>query len=458
MISGVTRYRLQIAADESFQDVLLDRLVAGQVYRPTDLSPGQYYWRVAPSQRETGPFMRPIAFRVNAIITLVTMPAANKPATKRIQAGWLAAVGAIQHLAVIQSNGATSLIAVNSDRSVYALDSNRGIARWISRFTARPGSATSNSAFTPLVVNTKNSQLIVLAHDNGIRAVQAITGRQIWNVDLPSTVSSGVVAAGPGEDRTIYLINREFKELVVIDAIGGKIRKRVRLERVPTMQMTLLPGKGLLLPFKNSIELRSLEGEFVRSIAVDDELTTAPVVLRSARGLLLLVGTRKALVTLDAQTFQPLSRLSSAGDDYPIGPLVTADLDADGDLEVLMTTRRGRLMAADAAQGKEIWSRENPAGNATPLLVDLGGNGRVDLLLPGNNTQFIALSGVDGSTIKLNENAAPIDRRDTISRPLLAVRLSRGKLLIIGSDPTGFGIRAIEFREEFWVQNPRRNM
>ena len=45
---GVTHYRLQIAGDRQFQDVLFDRLVEGFEYVVSDLLPGSYYWRVAP--------------------------------------------------------------------------------------------------------------------------------------------------------------------------------------------------------------------------------------------------------------------------------------------------------------------------------------------------------------------------------------------------------------------------
>ena len=61
----VSRYRLQIARDEKFRDVFFDGLVAGERYVASGLSPGYYYWRVAPADMETGKFLQPVRFFVS---------------------------------------------------------------------------------------------------------------------------------------------------------------------------------------------------------------------------------------------------------------------------------------------------------------------------------------------------------------------------------------------------------
>ncbi|HJU56230.1 MAG TPA: hypothetical protein VJ715_16730, partial [Pyrinomonadaceae bacterium] len=59
---GVLRYRLQLARDEQFQDIVFDRAVFGTEYVVTELGPGKYFWRFAPAVKETGTFSpaRPI--------------------------------------------------------------------------------------------------------------------------------------------------------------------------------------------------------------------------------------------------------------------------------------------------------------------------------------------------------------------------------------------------------------
>jgi hypothetical protein len=61
----VKRYRLQIAADEKFQNVFLDRRVVGDRFVVSELSPGYYYWRVAPADSQVGNFSRPVRFFIS---------------------------------------------------------------------------------------------------------------------------------------------------------------------------------------------------------------------------------------------------------------------------------------------------------------------------------------------------------------------------------------------------------
>jgi hypothetical protein len=70
----VTRYRLQIAADEKFQDVFFDGRVNGERYVVSGFSPGYYYWRVAPADSQLGNFSRPIRFFISGgVVTTVRL-------------------------------------------------------------------------------------------------------------------------------------------------------------------------------------------------------------------------------------------------------------------------------------------------------------------------------------------------------------------------------------------------
>src|SRR3977135_3909574 len=52
----VARYRLQLASDSAFADIVFDRVVAGNDYEIKDLLPGRYFWRVAPLTAKLGDF------------------------------------------------------------------------------------------------------------------------------------------------------------------------------------------------------------------------------------------------------------------------------------------------------------------------------------------------------------------------------------------------------------------
>jgi hypothetical protein len=71
---NVTRYRLQIAADEKFQDVFFDGRVNGNRYVVTNLLPGAYYWRVAPADAGLGEFSRAARFFLSGGVVTTVQP------------------------------------------------------------------------------------------------------------------------------------------------------------------------------------------------------------------------------------------------------------------------------------------------------------------------------------------------------------------------------------------------
>jgi hypothetical protein len=72
---AANKYRLQIAADERFQNVFFDRRVTGDRYVVKELSPGYYFWRVAPAELQVGEFSRPIRFFISGgVVMPVTFP------------------------------------------------------------------------------------------------------------------------------------------------------------------------------------------------------------------------------------------------------------------------------------------------------------------------------------------------------------------------------------------------
>lgn len=72
-------YRLQIAGDEGFRDTVLDRRITGGRYTFSDLPPGYYYWRVAPTDRQLGVFTRTMrVFVSGGVVTASFFRGASK--------------------------------------------------------------------------------------------------------------------------------------------------------------------------------------------------------------------------------------------------------------------------------------------------------------------------------------------------------------------------------------------
>jgi hypothetical protein len=72
---GVETYRLQIAGDDKFRDVFLDRRVSGERYTVTSLPSGYYYWRVTAADSGAKNFSRPVRFFVSGgVVRTVNLP------------------------------------------------------------------------------------------------------------------------------------------------------------------------------------------------------------------------------------------------------------------------------------------------------------------------------------------------------------------------------------------------
>jgi hypothetical protein len=83
---GVTKYRLQIADDEKFSNIFYDGPVVGERYTVTGLAPGYYYWRIAPSERQTGAFLKGVRFFVSGGVVIPVMPSGSPVTRPRLPA------------------------------------------------------------------------------------------------------------------------------------------------------------------------------------------------------------------------------------------------------------------------------------------------------------------------------------------------------------------------------------
>src|SRR5215213_869221 len=152
---GVLRYRLQLARDEQFKDIVFDRAVFGREYVVTELAAGKYFWRVAPAVKETGTYSVPrpveIASDAGSDAGVDTGPATSGQENLLVptsNSGWRTTTGSIARpmAAHLRSATAFDLVGVNTDGMVYGLDGSNGVALWAARFrpNAKRGEQTGN--------------------------------------------------------------------------------------------------------------------------------------------------------------------------------------------------------------------------------------------------------------------------------------------------------------------------
>src|SRR5688500_8275294 len=132
---GVERYRLQLATDARFNDIVFDQAVVGRQHVVKELTPGRYYWRVAPAAKETGAYSR---------ATEVVVVASNVVAPADL-GGWRTATGEVLRpvSAQLRAGGVVDLVGVNREGTTYAIDGANGVTLWSARYRPDAGAEKS---------------------------------------------------------------------------------------------------------------------------------------------------------------------------------------------------------------------------------------------------------------------------------------------------------------------------
>ncbi|HYP02623.1 MAG TPA: PQQ-binding-like beta-propeller repeat protein, partial [Pyrinomonadaceae bacterium] len=260
----VKRYRLQVALDQKFTDIVYDGAVVGLEQEVTGLQPGKYYWRVAPATPETGRYSAPVlveATTTPATTTAATpeaTPATTKTTTATTKAttattkattataapvatvrrppadvGWQAAIGAVARpfAARLRAGKNFDLVALNSDGIIYALDGGDGTALWSARARGNaPAGDDKEKAraglFTPLVVpaTAETKAVVVVASADGVRGLDGETGRELWRTVVQGRLQSGAVAQLQGDRAApeFVVATSDPDTLTVLEAQSGR--------------------------------------------------------------------------------------------------------------------------------------------------------------------------------------------------------------------------------------------
>jgi outer membrane protein assembly factor BamB len=460
---GVARYRLQLATDSSFADILFDRVVAGNDYQIEGLEPGRYFWRIAPLTKDLGEFSSAAVIEVSK-----APPPANPTPLQKIQSGndpprakasnpivarggWRAAVGDIAHpvLAHLRSKEKLDLVGINSEGVIFALDAGSGIALWSTRKPASSKLVLPGSSAVVLLGSRSGLDNVVAISGARVTAIEGATGRELWKTNLPAAATNATVGSD-GRTAVILLVDNSLQRLLTLDAANGNLLSQIKLpDRVVGAPMAL-PGQSrgqvVLAYDSGQIQIRNIAGAVVRSGDAGSPAMTSPLFIRGRSGDVIVVGTRGGLTALSAGELNPLGMVAIKGD-APRGTLAAEDLDRDGSPEVIMLTERGRLIAVSGADGKTIWEATVGSDAQSVTFADVDADRVLDVIVAGGQSFAFALSGRDGSVIwKDNEQPGLVANHAVALAPRSIVSLPYGSgALLIASDPFGTGLRAIEF-------------
>ncbi|MFY9621426.1 MAG: PQQ-binding-like beta-propeller repeat protein [Pyrinomonadaceae bacterium] len=442
----MSRYRLQLANDATFIDVVFDRVVSGHEYRMNDLPPGRYYWRVASLNAKRGEFSSAGVIEVRANgdpkTPSATPPAVSDQATTTVtsRGGWYAAIGDVTRsiFAHLRGPGSSEILAVTTDGRIVALDATRGIALW----TVRTAPAL-NIQVIAIRARGGADNILVLAGSIAT-LIEGRTGRELWRTTLPGNAVAAIASGARA-----FVVDSSLRKLFVIDPNLGSVISEAALPRRAVgnpAPITYRGARAVAVALDDGgLHVFDESGKLIIAANAGSPITTTPLIVRTARGELVLVGTRSGLTALAAEDLRPLGRVTLK-DDAPRGSLIAQDLDSDGRSEVVMFTERGRVVIVKSDEGRIVWEADARRAESAAF-ADVNGDRVLDLLLAGREGFAFALSGRDGSVVWKDEMASSISTNHAPAaapREALAVPSASG-VLIIAPEPNRTGLRAIEF-------------
>jgi len=286
---------------------------------------------------------------------------------------------------------------VTTDGHIVALDATRGVALWTARSAQRPP-----SALPPQVIAIRargGDNILALAGKLAI-LIEGRTGRELWRTTLP-----GNAVAAMASGTSAFVVDSSLRKLFVIDPKLGRVISEAALPRRAVGNPAIISYRGAravaVALDDGGLHVFDESGKLIIAANAGSPTMTAPLLVSTARGELVLVGTRSGLTALAAEDLSPLGRVTLK-DDTPRGSLIAQDLDNDGRSEVVMFTERGRVVIVKSDEGRIVW--EADAGRAeSAAFADVNGDRVLDLLLAGREGFAFALSGRDGSVVWKDE-------------------------------------------------------
>ena len=452
---GVNRYRLQLATDEKFEDIVFDQAVEGHQHVIKELPPGNYFWRVAPAAVETSvaSYSRPEP---------VTMGSEQKVAESSVvmpadASGWRIATGEVVKLtpASLRPGGIWDFVGLGPDGRVFAVDGASGISLWTSRYNTAagaPGPAAGAVTFEPLVLgDPQRGASVIVATEGGVRALLGDTGREMWRSKLEGRAASGVATDVSGDGTPELIVVTEDPEMFyVVNPNSGRVLASQKLPgAVAGAPFAFSHGdkRGVLLGLKKDgrIEFRGGDGQVISESKLEGVVTTAPLVTMRGDTPFMAVGSDNGLWAFSVPELRALGAIK-ADDDSVRGTLAAADVDGDGSSEIVMVTRRGRVALVSTADGNVLWFAEGANDAASAAFADLNADGVLDVIVPGGGTTFaLAYSGRDGTLVMRVEEGGKAGAASAgAPRSLVVAPALGGGGLLVGGDPGRTSLRAVE--------------
>lgn len=423
---GVARYRLQLARDARFRDIIFDRVVSGTEHVIADLEPGDYYWRVAPAEYETGRFSTPTRIKIgDRPVPLLLAPH---------HSGWRTLTGWIAAPKFVRAGDSTLVVGTNQKGVTYALDARTGTARWVVRLDF-DGSAAD--AWT-LPIRATDGPPLIVAWNRALLLLDAMTGREKWRASL----SARIVAVAVANDNasSVLVATAGPAMLASFDVATGRARWRAALRAEPRA-LWCDGASAVVVLDDGSAEHWTDQGQRKRALAL--QATTAPALVETRDGRYFLVGTVRGLaaVSLDlARVFWEVP-LSAA----PRGEIAVGGAIGTEESKAALIDRENRVVLFDLVARRVEWRRGGASDAHAPLFADVDGDGEADVIAAAGPAFAAAWRRRDGALLWQAEESATLAEivRTPAERSLALVEGGDGVRYVVASDDVGLRAAAL---------------
>src|SRR5690349_6388476 len=354
---GVTRYRLQLANDRDFADIVVDRVVYGHEYQVNELLPGRYFWRIASLDSGLGEFSSPGVIEIaehaaptsRPIGPQTSEPTSTAAFTVVTGSGWYSAFTEVSKPmpAHLRSRDAMDIVATTNEGRVVALDGQSGVELWIRQLNSR-----TTPPLTFAIRDDSGLENVLVISGTNLTLLDGKSGKQILHGTLPGAVSTAVA-----DGDKVFAVDNSLESAFLINASAAKLIAEVRLPArvigAPLFTDALGASSVVVALEDGRLQAFDENGNLTRSGDAAAAVTTGPLFVRTPRGQLVLVGTHNGLTALNAGDLRPLGRVTLK--DSPRGSLLAQDLDNDGTPEVVLFTEGSRVVVVKSDEGKIIW-------------------------------------------------------------------------------------------------------